>query len=124
MVKEFKKVNPNIKIAWHSCGAVCPLIPEFIELGIDFLNPLQPLAAGMDPKALVEDFGDSISFFGGICVQDLLPNGTPQQIKEEVKRRVQIHGNKGGYIIAPAHNIQDDTSVENILAFFEVVKLL
>lgn len=123
MFQEFRKTNPDIKIAWHTCGAVRPLIPEFIELGIDFLNPIQPLAAGMEPKALQKDFGDSISFFGGICVQDLMPNGTPQQIKEEVKRRVKIHG-EAGYIIAPAHNIQDDTPVENILAFFEAVKSL
>ncbi|MDD2382339.1 MAG: uroporphyrinogen decarboxylase family protein [Mariniphaga sp.] len=124
MFSAFREINPDIKIAWHTCGAVRPLIPEFIELGIDFLNPIQPRAAGMEPQALMNDFGKSISFFGGICVQDLMPNGTPQQIREEIKRRTKIHGREGGYIIAPAHNFQDDTPDENILAFFEGVKAL
>jgi uroporphyrinogen decarboxylase len=122
MLDTFRAVNPDIKIAWHTCGSVRPLIPEFIELGIDFLNPIQPRAAGMEPEALVKDFGESISFFGGICVQDLMPNGTPEQIRAEIRRRAKIHGSEGGYIIAPAHNIQDDTPDENILAFFEGVK--
>lgn len=124
MFDEFRQVNPEIKIVWHTCGAVRPLIPEFIELGLDFLNPLQPMASGMEPEGLVNEFGSSISFFGGICVQDLLPNGTPEQIREEVHRRAEILGWNGGYIIAPAHNVQDDTPEENILTFFEAVRAL
>lgn len=64
------------------------------------------------------------SFFGGICVQDLLPHGTPKQIREEINRRVKILDNNGAYIIAPAHNVQDDTPEENILAFFDAVLAL
>ncbi len=124
MFEAFREINPDIKIAWHSCGSVWDLIPDFIDLGLDFLNPLQPLAAKMEPQALADNFGDSIGFFGGICVQDLLPNGTPEQIRAEVKRRAEILGKQGAYIIAPAHNIQDDTSVENIRALFDAVKSL
>lgn len=124
MFREFRKVNPEIKIAWHSCGAVKDLIPEFIELGLDIINPIQPKATGMEPQLLKDEYGKDLTFFGGICVQDLLPNGTPEQIKVEVIRRAEILGKDGGYIIAPAHNIQDDTSVENISAFFEAVKTL
>lgn len=124
MFGEFRKVNPNIKIAWHSCGSILPIIPDFIEIGLDILNPLQPLAHGMDPIFLKDEYGKDLSFFGAICVQDLLPHKNPQEIKAEVKRRAKILGQDGGYIIAPAHNIQDDTSVENILAFFEAVKEL
>jgi len=124
MFKEFRKVNPNIKLAWHSCGAVEPLIPDFIDIGLDILNPIQPLATGMDPQVLKDTYGKNIIFFGGICVQDLLPNGTPDAIKAEVIRRAKILGKDGGYIIAPAHNIQEDTSVENILALFESVTQL
>ena len=61
-------------------------------------------------------------FFGGIDVQDLLPNKTPQEIKDEIRRRIDILGERGGYIVAPAHNIQPDTSVDNILAFFKAAK--
>ncbi|MEN8248859.1 MAG: uroporphyrinogen decarboxylase family protein [Bacteroidota bacterium] len=122
MFEEFRKINPDIKIAWHTCGSVVPLIPEFIEIGMDILNPIQPLAREMEPEFLKSEFGKDIMFFGGICVQDLMPNGTPEEIQNETERRARILGENGGYIIAPAHNIQDDTSVENILAFFEAAK--
>lgn len=124
MFAEYRKVNPNIKLAWHSCGAIKPLIPDFIEMGLDILNPIQPLASDMEPQQLKDEFGNELIFFGGICVQDLLPHGTPESIKVEVKRRAEILGKEGGYIIAPAHNIQDDTSVENVMALFEAVKEL
>jgi uroporphyrinogen decarboxylase len=122
MFSEFKKAKHNIKLAWHSCGAFRPFIPDFIEIGLDIVNPIQPLAAGMEPQSLKNDFGDNVVFFGGICVQDLLPNKTPVEIKKEIKRRSKILGANGGYIVAPAHNIQYDTSIENILAFFEGAK--
>ncbi len=122
MIQEFKSVNSDIKIAWHSCGSIIPIIPDFIEIGLDILNPIQPLAAQMEPNFLKDSFGKELVFFGGIDIQDLLPHGTPEQIKAEVKRRNDILGKNGGYIIAPAHNIQDDTSIENIMAFFDAAK--
>ena len=122
MFQEFRSVNSNVKIAWHSCGSIVPIIPDFIEIGLDILNPIQPLAARMEPQFLKDTFGKELTFFGGIDIQDLMPNGTPEQIKAEVIRRNNILGKDGGYIIAPAHNIQDDTSVENILAFFDAAK--
>lgn len=124
MFNEFRKVNPEIKLAWHSCGSILPIIPDFIEIGLDILNPIQPLAEGMDPAYLKSTFGRDLVFFGGIDIQELLPNSTPLKIKEEVSRIVRILGENSGYIIGPAHNIQDDTSVENILALFEAVKEL
>lgn len=124
MFDAFKAANPQIKIAWHTCGSVIPIIPKFIELGLDYLNPLQPLAKHMDAENINNQFGGQINFFGAICVQDLLPNGTPEKIKSEVKRITSILNEKGQYIIAPAHNIQDDTSVENVLALFEAVQEL
>jgi len=122
MFSEYKKVNPNIKLAWHSCGAFTPFIPDFIEIGLDIVNPLQPMASGMEPELLKKQFGNDLIFFGGVCVQDLLPNKTPTEIKSEIQRRSNIFGKNGGYIVAPAHNIQDDTSIENILAFFDAGK--
>jgi len=118
----FKKVNTEINIAWHSCGSILPIIPDFIEIGLDILNPLQPLAEGMNPEYLVENFGRELIFFGGIDIQELLPNGPVSRIKDEVKRRIEIFGRHKGYICAPAHNIQPDTPVEHVLAFFEAVK--
>jgi len=124
MFAAFRKVRPDIKLAWHSCGSILPIIPDLIELGLDILNPIQPLANGMDPEFLKNTYGKDLIFFGGIDVQRLLPYGTPQQISDEVKRRAAILGNGGGYIIAPAHNIQPDTPVANIVAFFDAVKSL
>ena len=122
MFQEFRSVNSDVKIAWHSCGSISQIIPDFIEIGLDILNPIQPLASGMEPQYLKDSFGKELCFFGGIDIQELMPNGTPEQIKAEVERRINILGKDGGYIIAPAHNLQNDTSVENILAFFDAVK--
>ena len=124
MFAKFKAANPNIKLAWHSCGSIIPLIPKFIELGLDYMNPLQPMAKDMDAENVSNLFKGKLNFFGAICVQELLPNGTPEQIKSEVKRIASVLGKGGGYIIAPAHNIQDDTPVENVLAFVDAVKNL
>ena len=120
--EEFRKVNPVVKIAWHSCGSLLPIIPDFIDIGLDILNPLQPLARGMDPESLVREWGRDLVFFGGIDIQELLPHGPAGRIRDEVKRRIEIFGSYQGYIVAPAHNIQPDTPMEHILAFFEAVK--
>ena len=76
----------------------------------------------MEPEFLKKEFGKDLIFFGGVCVQDLLPNKTPGEIMVEIQKRKNILGRDGGYIVAPAHNIQDDTSVENIVAFFKAAK--
>lgn len=122
MFDAFKKANPDIKLAWHSCGSILPIIPDFIEIGLDILNPLQPMATGMEPEFIKKEYGKDLAFFGAIDVQNLLPFGSPDEIKAEVTRRIDILGAGGGYIVAPAHNIQPDTSVENILAMYEAVK--
>jgi uroporphyrinogen decarboxylase len=121
---ELKKVNPEVKIAWHSCGSFLPIVPDFIEIGLDILNPLQPLAYGMDPAYFKKKWGKQLTFFGAIDIQHLLPFESPKTIKAEVKRIALILGKGGGYILAPAHNIQPDTPVENVLAMYEAVKEL
>lgn len=122
MFEEFRKVNPDIKLAWHSCGSIPEIIPDFIEIGLDILNPIQPGARGMEPDILKKEYGKDLVFFGGIDIQDLLPHSTPEKIKNEIKKICGILGKGGGYILAPAHNIQPDTPVENILAIYEAVK--
>jgi uroporphyrinogen decarboxylase len=122
MLGEWRKVNPEIKIAWHTCGSVIPIIDDFIEIGIDLLNPMQPLAAGMDAENVKRVGGERIMYFGGIDIQELLPFGPVEKIKTEVKRIAGIYGRHKNYLLAPAHNIQDDTPVEHTLAFFEAVR--
>lgn len=122
MFAAFKEVNPQVKVAWHSCGSIISLVPRFIELGLNILNPIQPLAKSMNPQWLKETYGDKLVFFGGICVQELLPKGSPKKIEEEVQKIMTVLSKGGGYILAPAHNIQADTSVENVLALFNAVK--
>ncbi len=118
MFGEFRRLNPNIRIAYHSCGSIVPIIPDYIEIGLDFLNPIQPAAAGMDLKRLHDEFRGNLGFFGGVDVQDILPHGSEDDVRREVRRCMDAT-NRERYIIAPAHNIQPDTPVGNILAFFD-----
>ncbi len=109
-----------VKIFYHSCGAVLPLIPDLIESGIDILNPVQVNAAGMDSKELKRRFGKDLTFYGGgVDTQDVLPHGTPQQVLDEVKRRIDDFAPGGGFIFNTVHNIQADVPPENILAMWE-----
>lgn len=105
-------------VLFHSCGAIHPFIPALINLGVDVLDPIQPIGPEMSPERLKADFGDRLSFHGGIDMQDLLPNGTPRQVKEEVRQYCETFSG-GGYILAPAHLFQPDVPPENILAFYE-----
>ena len=107
------------KFMLHSCGAIRELIPDLIEMGVDILDPIQVMAKGMEPAGLKKDFGDRLCFHGGLCTQSTLPFGTPDDVKREVLDRVATLGEGGGYVIAPSHNIQPDTSVENILAMYD-----
>jgi uroporphyrinogen decarboxylase len=122
MIHAFKTYKPEIKIAYHSCGSIFPIIEGLCEAGIDVLNPIQPAAMDMELGRLKELFGNRLAFFGGVDVQEVLPNGTVEEIYQEVQDKIRAGGDQGGYIIAPAHNIQPDTSNENVFAFFEAVK--
>lgn len=108
-----------VKIMYHSCGAIYPLIGALAdEMSIDVLNPLQPRAAGMDAARIKREFGDRLSFYGAIDIQHTLPKGTPQEVAAEVQERCQVLGRGGGYICASAHYIQADTPLENIIAMY------
>jgi uroporphyrinogen decarboxylase len=121
--KEIKS-NYDVKIQFHSCGSIVDIIPDLIEVGVDILDPIQTSAAGMDPANLKANFGESLVFHGGIDIQNLLPNGTPDEVRRGIREMHNILGNDGGYIIAPSHNIQVDTPVENILAMYDEISKL
>ena len=108
---------------FHSCGNVRPLIPDFIELGVQILNPVHIRATGMEPAALKRDFGDALTFWGGgVDTQDVLPYGTSQQVKDDVRRNIESLAPGGGYVFNTVHNIQADVPVENILAMYEALQ--
>jgi uroporphyrinogen decarboxylase len=108
-----------VKIMYHSCGAVFPLIGPFVdEMGIDVLNPLQPRAAGMDLARIKAEFGDRLSFHGAIDIQHTLPHGTADEAQAEVRERCKLLGRGGGYICTSAHYLQADTPLANIVAMY------
>jgi uroporphyrinogen decarboxylase len=117
VAKEF-----GAKYYQHCCGGVRQLIPEFIEIGVDVLDPIQVLAAGMDPAALKREFGDRITFSGGIDEQNLLPNGSPGDVRAEVRRLCDIMAPGGGYFVGSTHNFQEDIPTENIVAMYEAAR--
>ena len=103
---------------FHSCGAMGSFIPELIGLGVDVLDPIQPVNSEMQPEHLKAAFGNKISFHGGIDMQHLLPHGTPEQIAAETRRYCEVLGRGGGYILGPAHLFQPDVPPENIFALY------
>jgi uroporphyrinogen decarboxylase len=114
---------PQAKRFFHSDGNVRPLIPDFIEMGVDILNPLQTTATGMDPVELKRDFGQELVFWGGgVDTQGILPNGTPQEVKDDVQRNIEVLAPGGGYVFNTVHNIQADVPPQNILAMWEALQ--
>ena len=120
LIRPFKDMG--LKTFYHSCGSIVPVIEDFIEMGLDILDPIQPKAEGMNPEALKSRFGDRLAFHGGVDEQELLPRGTADEVRNEVHRLIDILGQQGGYIICAAHAIQPDTPMENILAMYEAAK--
>lgn len=116
-----KKHTPAF-IHFHCCGSIYKLLPDLIDIGIDAINPVQVAAKGMDSSILKPEFGDKLTFWGGIDTQRVLPRGTTEEVKAEVKRRIKDLAPGGGYILCAVHNIQPDVPVENIIAMYEAAK--
>ena len=119
-IAELKRINRNVKVAYHSDGVIQPIIPELIEIGVDVLNPIQP--ACMNPAQLKRDFGDRLCFWGSIDEQRTLPFGTPDDVRREVLTRLDTLGKGGGLIIGPTHHVQLDTPMENFWAMVNTIK--
>ena len=114
-----RSVRRDILVLYHSDGNLSAIIPELVEIGVDILNPIQPEC--MDPAALKSQYGGRLSFWGTIGTQTTMPFGTPQQVKEEVRCRIETVGQGGGLLLGPTHTLQPDVPLANIVAFFEAV---
>jgi len=117
---EWKSINPNVKIAFHSDGYVYPILADLVEIGLDILNPIQPKS--MDPAQVKKDFGDRLTLWGTIDIQEVMPFGSVADVVNEVKTRLRTAGKGGGLILSPAHNIQPEVPLENIFAFYNAAK--
>jgi hypothetical protein len=115
--------NTNWKVFIHCCGGILPLIPDMIDAGFDIFNPVQTSAGGMDPQILKDRFGSEITFWGGgVDTQRTLPFGTPEEIEQQVKERMQIFGKGGGFVFNTIHNVQAGVPVENLMALYRAVQ--
>ena len=118
MFQAIKRQHPNIKIWFHSCGALHQLIPDLIDCGVDIINPMQPFAKGMESDVLKREFGNSVCFHGGIDIQYALP-GTLDRLEEEIQKRIEAFAPGGGYILSPTNHVVGDVPVENFFKMYE-----
>ena len=117
-----KKRLPHLKVFLHCCGSIRPIIPDLIDAGVDILNPVQFTAKDMELKGLKKDFGKDLTFWGGgVDTQSTLNKGTPQQVRDEVRRIIDIMAPGGGFVFTPVHNVQEDVSPENFWAMWDAL---
>jgi len=121
-VNDWIHENTSWKTFIHSCGSILPIIPDLVEAGFEILNPVQTSAANMDPAVLKTRFGEQLTFWGGgVETQRVLPFGTPDEVRAQVRERLQIFGKGGGFVFNPIHNVQAQVPIENLLAMYETV---
>jgi uroporphyrinogen decarboxylase len=119
---QFIRQRTRAKVFFHTDGDVFDLIPDFIDMGVDILNPIQTSAGRMsDLEKLKSEYGGSITFCGAVDTHHILPHGTPDEVREEVKRVIRILGRGGGYMVASVHTIMNDVPPENVLAMVDAV---
>ncbi|QGP91263.1 Uroporphyrinogen decarboxylase (URO-D) [Neomoorella glycerini] len=120
---DFIHSKTKAAIFLHCCGAIYELIPDLIEVGVDILNPVQFTAKNMEASKLKREFGNDIAFWGGgVDTQNILPHGTPQQVKDSVRRQIEIFAPGGGFVFNTVHNIQPDVPPENFIAMLEALE--
>jgi hypothetical protein len=122
-VNDWIHQNTTWKIFYHTCGAIEPLINDFIDMGMDILNPVQCSAEGMDPRHLKDAYGEKIVFWGGgVDTQKTLPLGTPEEVRKQALERLEIFSSGGGFVFATIHNILAKVPPENIIAMIDAVR--
>ena len=121
-VFDFIKSKTDAKLIFHSCGSIFEVIPDLIEIGVDGINPVQTTAYKMDAVSLKKEFGEDLSFWGGIDTQRILPFGTDEELKKEIENKINDLGSNGGYVMASVHTIQPDVSPEKIIKMIEYCK--
>jgi len=108
-------------VAYHSCGAIRPIIPDLVEIGLDVLNPIQCNCPGMDPYDLKREFGRDLAFMGGLDTQELIPHGSADDVRRETARLLEcMTADGGGYILAASHTVPPETPLDNIFALYDV----
>jgi uroporphyrinogen decarboxylase len=118
-----RQLAPHAKLFFHSDGNIRPILPDLVEIGIDILNPVHVTAAGMEPAALKRDFGKEVCFWGGgVETQTVLPFGTPQEVRDNVRRNIDALAPGGGFVFNTIHNIQADVPPENIVAMVDALR--
>ncbi len=120
MIKRFKEANPDIIPILHCDGAVAELLDDIREMGFEVFNPVQPGVPGHLPEDMKKGFGDKFAFWGAIDQQDLLPNGTDEELEKDIIEKIKILGKDGGYMISPAHIIQNDVTPDRVKKFIEL----
>ncbi|MBQ2256804.1 MAG: hypothetical protein II330_08060, partial [Clostridia bacterium] len=115
-----RAINPNVVVFYHSCGFVTPMIPHLIDAGIDVLDPVQPEC--MNFADIHAEFGDRLSFHGTIGTQTTMPFGTPDDVRREVFKNLEIAGDKGGLFVAPTHLLEPEVPVENLVAYINACR--
>jgi len=121
-INDWVHENTNWKTFFHSCGSMVDLFDDFVDCGVDSVNPVQISAKGMAPKALKERWGDKLVFWGGgVDTQHVLPFGTPEEIDEHVRENMRIFGEGGGFVFNAVHNIQGTVRTENLVALYKAV---
>jgi len=120
-LKKFTEMahSHGVYVMNHSCGSIVPFIGSLIDIGVDMLDPIQVTAKGMDPELLKKEFGGKICFHGGVDTQYLLPEGSPQEVRQQVRYLIDTLGKNGGYILSPSHILQTDVPLANIEALYQ-----
>ena len=118
-----RQFSPDLKILFHSCGSIEPILGDLIDIGVDIINPVQVSAENMDSAYLKEKYGDHLAFWGAIDTQHVLPNGSPEEVRREVEHRIRDLGKDGGYILGAVHNIQPGVPPKNIVTMYKHAKM-